>query len=140
MTDAPPGRNKDNAPEIVLRDTNLRSATWITEGEYGPMFNTRITKLYRDEDGNPQETATMGSKDLLRVSELARETHYKILARQRKHAQERKAEREDNQPELSEDWHDDDKRRDEIKRERFKDERKPVRGTRRAKPRDRAAR
>lgn len=140
MTDAPPGRNKDNAPEIVLRDGNLRSATWRSEGEYGPLFNTKITKLYRDEDGNPQETSTLGSKDLLRVSELARETHYKILARQRKHVQERNAQREDNQQELSEDWYDDDKRRDEIQRERFKDERKPARGTRRTNPRDRAAR
>jgi len=140
MKDAPPGRENENAPEIVLRDGNLRSATWRSEGEYGPLFNTKITKLYRDNDGNPRETATLGSKDLLRASELARETHYEVLKRQRDHAQDRKSERDDETRESSEDWHDEDKRRDDVKRDRFKEERKPSREMRRAKPRDRAAR
>nr|WP_321361403.1 hypothetical protein [uncultured Hyphomonas sp.] len=139
MKDRPPGQKKENAPEFVLRDGSLRSATWRSKGEFGPLFNTRITKLYRDEDGNPQETSTLGSKDLLRVSELARETHYKVLARQRAHAQERKAERAENQPQLSEDWHDEDKSRAEIKRGQFKQDR-TEQGTRRGRPRDRAAR
>jgi hypothetical protein len=139
MNNKPPGQKKENAPEFVLRDGSLRSATWRSEGEFGPLFNTRITKLYRDDEGNPQETSTLGSKDLLRVSELARETHYKVLARQRANAQERKTERVENQPELSEDWHDEDKSRAEIKRERFKQDR-TAQGTRRGRPRDRAAR
>ena len=109
------------------------------EGELGQLFNTRITKLYRDDEGNPHETSTLGSKDLLRVSELARETHYKVLARQRAHAQERKAERDDPQAKLSEDWHDEDKSRAEIKRDQFKQDR-TAQGTRRGRPRDRAAR
>lgn len=145
MTDTPKGRatenseRSENAPELVLRDGNLRSATWRSDGEYGPLFNTRITKLYRDDDGNPRETSTLGSKDLLRASELTRETHQEILKRQRENVQERKVGRDDQQPALSQDWHDDTKRRDEIKRERFKEDR-AKQGTRRTRPRDRTAR
>ena len=140
MNDTSPDQKNENAPEFLLRDGNLRSATWRSEGEYGPLFNTRITKLYRDNEGNPRETSTLGSKDLLRASELARETHYEVLKRQRDHAQDRKADRDERQGDFQEEWHDDTKRRDEIQRDRFKEERTPSRGTRRAKPRDRAAR
>ena len=139
MKKDPPGQVNDNAPEFVLPDGNLRSSTWRTEGKYGPLFNTRITKIFRDDDGEFRETSTLGSKDLLRAGELARETHAEVLKRQREHAKERRDEREDMQHQ-PDSWHDEVKRRDEIKRERFKDERQPSRGTRRAKPRDRAAR
>lgn len=131
----------DNAPEIVLRDGALRSATWQSEGEYGPLFNTRITKLYRDDEGNPRETSTLGSKDLLRVSELARETHREVLSRQRSHSQEKQAPKtQDEQQEFAEEWHDEDRSRKEIARDRFKEERSPAKASRRSKPRDRTAR
>ncbi|KCZ61421.1 hypothetical protein HY36_16760 [Hyphomonas atlantica] len=134
-------QNSESAPNFVLRDGALRSATWRSEGEYGPLFNTRITKLYRDEDGNPRETATLNSKDLLQVSELARETHREVLMRRRAHSQEKqKSETRDEQRDFAEDWHDEESSRQDIARERFKEERKPSRGARRAKPRDRAAR
>ena len=136
MTETKPSQSSENAPEIVLRDGNLRSATWRSEGEYGPLFNTRITKLYRDDDGNPRETSTLGSKDLLRASELARETHQEVLKRQREPVKERKAERGEQRPAVSEEWHDDTQRRDEIKRQRFKQDRQPSRG----KPRKRQTR
>ncbi len=127
----------DNAPEFILRDGNLRSATWRAEGEYGPLFNTRITKLYRDEDGRPQETSTLGSKDLLRVSELARETHQEIVSRQRDHSQsKRKAPEQSQQRGTRDEWHDEDKTRAEISRERFKEQRQSSRPSRRAPSRD----
>ena len=135
MNDKSNQNQKDNNPEFVLRDGNLRSATWRSEGEYGPMFNTKLTKIYRNEDGEFRETSTLNANDLLRVAELARETHQEVLGRQRDRAQERRGERDDMQ-----DWHDEDKRRDEIKRERFKEEREPSRRTRRTKPRERKAR
>ncbi len=110
-------------------------------GNTAPLFNTRITKLYRDDQGKPQETSTLSAKDLLRVSELARETHQEIVARQREHRLERGQEQtKDVQPEFSEDWHDDEKSRDDIQRERFKEERQPSRGTRRSQKRERQAR
>ncbi len=127
MNDTKSSQSSENAPEIVLRDGNLRSATWRSEGEYGPLFNIRITKLYRDDDGNRRETPTLSSKDLLRASELARETHQEVLKRQRELAKERTAERDEKQPSFSEEWHDDTQSRDEIKPERFKQERQPSR-------------
>ncbi len=132
--------DESNPPEIDLRDGDLRSATWRNEGKYGPFFKTRITKIYRDEDGNFREAETLSAKDLLRVSELARETHQKIVERQREHRLERDQDQsKETQPEFSEDWHDDDKSRDDIQRERFKQERQPSRGTRRPRQRSRKA-
>ena len=135
MTDN--NNENENAPEIVLRDGALRSATWREDGEYGPMFNTRITKLYRDDEGQPRETSTLSSKDLLRAAELARETHYEVLERQRAHALERKAER-GSEKDQNTDFFDEDMSRADIKRERFKGERSQ--GTRRSPKRERSAR
>ena len=138
MNDTPNTNGKDkNAPDFVLRDGNLRSAVWREEGEYGPMFNTRITKLYRDEDGQPKETTTLSAKDLLRVSELARETHHEVLGRQRDHALERKTEKQVDTNQNGE-FFDDEMSRSEIQRERFKEQRSQ--GARRSKPRERKAR
>ncbi len=130
----------ENAPEFVLRDGNLRSATWRSEGKFGPLFNTRITKLYRDDEGNPRETSTLGSKDLLRAGELARETHQEVLKRQRERSQGRKPEERGPESQRTMDWHDDDKSRADISRARFKEERTSSNGTRRDKSRDRVAR
>ena len=125
MTDRETETQESNAPDFVLRDGNLRSATWRAEGEFGPMYNTRITKTYRDEDGSFRETTTLSAKDLLRVSELARETHHEVLGRQREHALERRAEQETGQVEEP----------SQAQRQRFKSERSG-RGTRRSKSRE----
>ena len=126
MNEGPPGKTNrsDNAPEIVLRDGALRAAAWKAEGEYGPQYNTKITRYYKDDDGDIRETSSMRERDLLPAAELASEMHRSVRDRKREHKQER--------------WHGDTKTRDEIKRERFKKDRST--GTRRPKPRDRTAR
>ncbi len=131
--------NKGNAPEIDLRDAKLRSATWEEQGKYGPMYNTKITKMYRDGNGHIQETDVLSSQDLLRVSELALETHREVLERKRSRALERKAERNNSRQKHSENFHDDEKSRSEIKRERFQEKRQSQ-GTRRSIFRERKAR
>tara|TARA_R110002094_G_scaffold99832_1_gene100092 strand:+ start:959 stop:1381 length:423 start_codon:yes stop_codon:yes gene_type:complete len=140
MSEAPNGKAKpENGPEIVLRDNSLRAAIWKVDGEYGPIFNTKISRYYKNDDGEIRETSSLRERDLLPAAELAAEAHRSIRDRKRDNTQTR-AERETQGTESNHDWHDDEKSRADIKRERFKEERTPSRGTRREKPRDRAAR
>ena len=82
-------QDKQDAPLFELRDGNLRSATWQRDGEYGPQHSTKLSKIYKDQDGSYRETNSFNPKELLRVGELARETHHEILKRKREHSKER---------------------------------------------------
>jgi len=138
MSEGPPGRSngQGQAPEIVRRDGALRGAAWQENGEYGPFFNTKISRYYKDRDSEIQETTSLREKDLLPAAELAREMHQAIRAFKRDHVQSKEQSRDDEHTEV---WHDDEMIRDEIKRESFKKSR-ASNGKRRSKPRDRSAR
>lgn len=120
--------SQNNSPEIVLRDGALRAAAWRSDGEYGPQYNTKLSRYYKDDDGEIRETSSMRERDLLPAAELSAEMHREIRDRKREHKQEHRQEQ----------WHDDTKSRDEIKRERFSKDRSA--GKQRRKPRDRSAR
>lgn len=139
MSEAPNGKAKpENAPEFVLRDNSLRAAIWKVDGEYGPIFNTKISRYYKNDDGEIRETSSLRERDLLPAAELAAEAHRSIRDRKRENAQTR-SERDQQPDQINHDWHDDEKSRDEIQRERFKQKRE-TKGTRRTRPRDRTAR
>lgn len=139
MSEAPPGKQKtENAPEIVLRDNALRAAIWKVDGEYGPIYNTKISRYYKNDEGEIRETSSLRERDLLPAAELAAEAHRSIRDRKRENAQTR-SERDQQPDQTNHDWHDDELSRGDIQRERFKQERES-KGTRREKPRDRAAR
>ena len=110
---------KGPAPDIVLNDGALRAAAWREEGEYGPFWNTKITRRYTNADGDVRETSSLRERDLLPASELTAEAYRNIRERKRELTQERNRDRAQ-----SEDWHDEDKTRKEIKRDRFKQDRR----------------
>lgn len=86
-------RQNDNAgdrPEIDLKDGPLRAASWRKDGQYGPMFNTKITRSYTDDKGEFRETGYLREQDLLPAAELARETHQTIKDRKQEYEQSRK--------------------------------------------------
>lgn len=86
-------RQNDNAgdrPVIDLKDGPLRAASWRKDGEYGPMFNTKITRTYADDQGRFHETGYLREQDLLPAAELARETHQAIKDRKQEYEQSRK--------------------------------------------------
>lgn len=112
-------KEKGPSPEIELHDGSIRAASWREDGEYGPYYNTKITRRYRNDEGEIRETSSLRERDLLTAANLAQETHRTIRERKRELTQERDQDR--NQ---SEDWHDEDKSRKDIKRERFKEERR----------------
>ena len=137
MSEAPNGKAKPkNAPEIVLRDNALRAAAWKNNGESGPFFSTIITRYYKDRDGEIRETNILREQDLLPSAELAKELRQAIRDYKREHSQSQQQGKPDRH---EENWHDEDKSRAEIKRDQFKQDR-TEQGTRRGRPRDRAAR
>lgn len=138
MSEGPPGRSsgKGQAPEIVRWEGALRGAAWQENGEYGPFFNTKISRYYEDRDGEMQETTSLREKDLLPAAELAREMHQAIRSFKRDHRQHKEQDHDNAPTELR---HDGEETRSDIQREQFKKQH-GSRGTRRGKPRDRMAR
>jgi len=67
--------DKQNKPELVVRDGSLKATIWRNEGEKGPYFTTTLARTYSDAQGNPKDTQSFSQVDLLRLSELNREAY-----------------------------------------------------------------
>jgi hypothetical protein len=70
----PPDEERvSNQPAHTIRLRNLRAAIWRNEGDYGPRYNTRIVRFFKDPDGDGWRTTdSLGRDDLLVAAELAR--------------------------------------------------------------------
>lgn len=136
-------KDKGAAPDIVLTDGALRAASWREEGEYGPFYNTKITRRYTNGDGEVRETTSLRERDLLPAAELTTEVHRAIRDRKREHARDHRQDLsrdEVREYEQNEPWHDENQTRDDVNRERFQETRRPGRDHSRSKARDRTAR
>lgn len=80
-------------PEDTLRDGALKATIWKNEGEKGPFYNATITKTYRDDRGEYRDTHSFSSNDLLRVSELSRKAHNRVLDLKREQAPDKSNDR-----------------------------------------------
>lgn len=137
MSEAPPGGNdrQSKAPEIVLTDGALKAASWREEGEYGPFFNTKITRRYTNADGEVRETGSLRERDLLPAAELAGEVHRTIRDRKREQTLDRTQSHAKENACQTEDWHDDTLTDREVREQRFRKDREP-RQTQRKRPRN----
>jgi hypothetical protein len=63
-----------NAPVFTTRHRALKAAVWRNETENGPMFNTTVTRSYKDGE-TWKETGSFGYDDVLIVAELLRTCH-----------------------------------------------------------------
>ncbi|MGR3783435.1 MAG: hypothetical protein ACU0DT_19480 [Albimonas sp.] len=64
-----------NAPIQTLRDGRLKAAIWQNDSDKGPFHTVTLTRIYEDSAGKLQESASFSANELLRVAELARESH-----------------------------------------------------------------
>ena len=124
--------NKGREPDMILTDGALKAASWREDGEYGPYFNTRITRRYTNKEGEVRETNSLRERDLLPAAELAGEVRRSIVERKREQAQDRTQSNEPNKPH-TEDWHDDTLTDREIRQQSFKQDRSQP-GTRSKRP------
>lgn len=85
--------NRDNAndqkgPEVTLRDGNIKASIWRNESDGGPFRSVTFARTYEDRDGNPRDAHSFSGTDVLKVSELARQSYNKsrILDRDERRA------------------------------------------------------
>tara|TARA_R110000851_G_scaffold162265_2_gene305961 strand:- start:490 stop:828 length:339 start_codon:yes stop_codon:yes gene_type:complete len=86
--------NTPNQPLETLRDGRLKATLWENESENGTYHTVTLAKVYEDKDGHLQETSSFSASELLRIAELARESHGLIRDIRREHNHERNAERD----------------------------------------------
>ena len=72
-------------PADTIRQGPLKASIWQNDGENGPMFNTKLSRTYRDKEGNFQETQSFRSGDLLGVAELGRAAHHRVNELKQEH-------------------------------------------------------
>lgn len=76
--DASMTNDTDQKPRPVetLREGALKAAIWRNEGENGIYHAVTLSRGYKDQDGNLQDTASFRPKDMLGLAELTRQAHY----------------------------------------------------------------
>lgn len=63
-----------NAPVFTTRHRALKAAVWRNETENGPMYNTTLTRSYKDGE-TWKESSSLGYDDVLIMAELLRTCH-----------------------------------------------------------------
>ncbi len=76
-----------NAPVFTTRHRALKAAVWRNETDNGPMYNTTLTRSYKDGD-DWKESGSFGYDDVLIVAELLRTCHGFICRELAKNGQE----------------------------------------------------
>lgn len=66
-------------PAETLRDGNLKATIWENETDKGRYFSTKLSRSYKDDQGEYKETQSFFPSDLLRVSELARQAYNRTI-------------------------------------------------------------
>lgn len=66
-------------PADTLRDGAIKATIWENDAENGRYFSTKLTRTYKDQEGQYQETQSFFASDLLRVSELARKAYNRTI-------------------------------------------------------------
>lgn len=76
-----------NAPVFTTRHRALKAAVWRNETENGPMYNTTLSRSYKDGE-TWKESSSFGFDDVLIVAELLRTCHGFISREMAKASQE----------------------------------------------------
>lgn len=69
------GKASSNAPIETLRDGAIKASIWSNQGDNGEFLTTTFARTYTDSEGEPKDTHGFTGRDLLVVSELAREAY-----------------------------------------------------------------
>lgn len=61
----------NNSPIQTFRIGSVRAAVWAKQGENGTFHSVTITRTYKDENGDYQDTASYSHPELLAVARVA---------------------------------------------------------------------
>ena len=62
-------------PVHEIRLGRIRAAIWENDTRNGPLHNVTFSRIYRDEEGNWQDSTSFGRDDLLVVGKVADKVH-----------------------------------------------------------------
>ena len=84
----PQPQRQATMPVFSCRHRALKAAVWRNETETGPMFNTTVSRSYKDGSDEWKESGSFGYDDVLIVAELLRTCHGFISREMAKASQE----------------------------------------------------
>jgi hypothetical protein len=111
---------KNNPPQEIIRDGNIKANIWRNDGENGPYHTTSFARTFKNQDGEYRDSQSFSQNDLLPLSELARNAYTRVNELRREHSQSKTPELQQTL-ELQKSQHD--TRRDDFKEKRVEGER-----------------
>ena len=75
-------------PVHEIRLGRIRAAIWENDTRNGTLHNVTFSRIYRDEEGNWQDSTSFGRDDLLLVGKVADRVHSWVCEQGRISAQE----------------------------------------------------
>ncbi|MCG8408652.1 MAG: hypothetical protein MI923_25900 [Phycisphaerales bacterium] len=67
--------NEKKPPVHTIRYGRIKAAIWRNETENGIMFNVTVTRTYRDDGEELQDSHSFGRDDLLTAAKALNEAH-----------------------------------------------------------------
>lgn len=77
------GKGKANPPVHTVRFGAVKAAVWENQTQHGPMFNVTVSRSYKDEGGDWQESTSFGTDDLLTLAKALDQAHSWIFNHRR---------------------------------------------------------
>ena len=75
--EAPANEPQKNLPADTLREGSLKATIWRNEGQNGVYHSVNLSRTYKDDQGNYHDTGSFRAQDMLGLSELSRQAHYR---------------------------------------------------------------
>lgn len=69
----------NHKPIDTIRDGSLKATLWKNTGEKGDYYSVRITRTWRDDQGNYHDSDSLSGSELLRVARLANIAYDEIV-------------------------------------------------------------
>lgn len=60
-----------NAPLETLRDGSLKATIWKNTGDNGAFYSVRLSRTWKDEQGQYHDSDSFSGSELLRIARLA---------------------------------------------------------------------
>lgn len=84
----------NDKPIDTLRDGALKATIWRNENKEGAFYSTTLSRTYKDDGGKYRDSHSFASNEMLRVAELARRSHNRVIQLRRDAAREPERARE----------------------------------------------
>lgn len=79
----------NDKPVDTLRDGALKATIWRNETKEGAFYSTTLSRTYKDDDDKYRDSHSFASNEMLRVGELARRSHNRVIELKRDHARDK---------------------------------------------------